>query len=108
MKKNKLLSLIIFITFFLFICSYYISNSGYYEYELTQKTILTNEKIKEFEQDVQNNKDIDIKQYLDEEETNYSNKITNLMYEISDKGNKLMRKGITALFKKLSYLVQDE
>ena len=30
------------------------------------------------------------------------------MYEISDKGNKLMRKGITALFKKLSYLVQDE
>lgn len=108
MKKNKLLSLILIIVVIIFICTYYISNSGYYEYELSKKTILTNEKIKEFEQDVQNNKDIDIKEYLNEEKITYSNKITNLMYNLSDNGNKLMRKGIKALFKKISYLVQDE
>ena len=43
-----------------FICSYYVSNSGYYEYHMQERTILTNEKIKEFERDVEKNKDIDI------------------------------------------------
>lgn len=108
MKKNKSLSFILIVIFLIFLCSYYISNSGYYEYELTQKTILTNEKIKEFEADVKNNENMDIKKYLDYEEIDYSNKITNVIYELSDNGSKLMRKGLKALFKKISSVVEDE
>ena len=63
-----------------FICSYYVSNSGYYEYHMQERTILTNEKIKEFERDVEKNKDIDIKDYLEYEEVDYSNKFTDLIY----------------------------
>ena len=83
------------------------SNSGYYEYHLQERTILTNQKIKEFENDVRNNEDIDIKNYLAYEEVDYTNKLTNLVYDISNNGNKIARKCIKAIFKKLSYLVED-
>ena len=65
--KNSYLKFIIMIILLVFICSYYVSNSGYYEYHMQERTILTNEKIKEFERDVEKNKDIDIKDYLEYE-----------------------------------------
>ena len=58
--KNNTLKLILIIVFIIFISSYFISNSGYYEYEMQQRTIITNEKIKEFENDLANNENIDI------------------------------------------------
>jgi len=74
MTKNKTVNLIIIIIVFIFLCSYFVSYSGYYEYQLQERTILTNEKIKEFENDIKNNENIDIKEYLDNEEIDYSNK----------------------------------
>ena len=88
-------------------CAYYTANSGYYEYHLQERTYLTNEKIKEFERDVKNNENIDVKDYLVYNEIDYTNKFTNLVYGISDNGNKVARKVIKAIFKKLSYLVED-
>ena len=107
MKKNKLFKPIIIIILIIFISAYYVSNSGYYEYHMQQKTVLTNDKIKEFEEDVKNNKDIDIKNYLEYEEVDYSNKLSNLVYDFSNNGVKVSRKIIKTLFKKLSYLVED-
>ena len=107
MKNNSLIKFILIIIILIFIASYYVSNSGYYEYHMQEKTILTNEKIKEFEQDIKDGNNIDIKTYLVTEEVDYSNKISNLVYEISDNGTKVARKVIKALFKKLSYLVED-
>ncbi len=105
--KNNTVKLIILLLIVTFISIYAISESGYYEYKLQEKTILTNEKIKEFEADVKNNENVDIKEYLDYKELDYSNKITNLVYEISDNSNKLTRKLIKAIFNKLSTLVEE-
>ncbi len=105
--KNKGLKIIIIIIIIIYISAYYVASSGYYEYHLQRRTILTNEKIKEFEQDVKNNQNIDIKDYLAYEEIDYTNKLTNLVYSFSDNGNKLARKCLKAIFKKLSYLVED-
>ena len=63
MLKNKYLKLISIIILISFLSAYYISNSGYYEYRMQERTILTNEKIKEFEQDVKNKENIDIVMY---------------------------------------------
>lgn len=51
MKKNifKLVIIMLIITFTMM---YIISSTGYYEYNMQSKTILTNDKIKEFEEDV--------------------------------------------------------
>ena len=107
MIKNKTLKFIIILVVLIYICSYYVSNSGYYEYHLQEKTVLTNEKIKEFESDIQNNEAIDIKEYLVNEDKDYSNKVSNIIYNISVDSNKVARKIIKTIFKKLSYLVED-
>ena len=104
MKKGKGIIIIILLVYF---CCYYVSSSGYYEYKLQERTLITNEKIKEFEEDVKNNKDIDVKKYLDNEEVDYTNKLTNLVYDISNSGTNITRKIIKGIFKKLSYLVED-
>ena len=105
--KNKSLKGLIIIIILIYICAYYVANSGYYEYHLQERTYLTNEKIKEFERDIEKNENIDVKDYLAYEEKDYTNKLTNLVYGISDNGNKMARKVIKAIFKKLSYLVED-
>lgn len=105
--NKKITKLVISITIIIFISSYLISSSGYYEYTMQQRTIITNEKIKEFETDVKNNQDIDLKEYLKKEEIDYSNKFTTLVYNISENSNELTRKLIKKIFKKLSVLVED-
>ena len=74
---------------------------------MQQKTVLTNDKIKEFEEDVKNGKNIDEKIYLEDTDKDYSNNISNIIYKISTDGTKVTRKIIKKLFKKLSYLVED-
>ena len=108
MKKHKFIKFIIVIIMIIYISCYYVACSGYYEYHMQQKTILTNQKIKEFELDVKENKDIDIKNYLDYEEKDYSSRLSNFMYDMSNSGVKISRKVIKTLFKKLRYLVEDE
>ena len=103
---KKITKFIIIIITIIFISSYLISESGYYEYTMQQRTIITNEKIKEFEQDLKDNKDIDLKDYLDEQK-DYSNAFTKIVYNISDNSNKIARKTIKYLFKKLSSLIED-
>ena len=105
--NKKITKLIIIATLIIFVSAYIISESGYYEYTMQQRTIITNEKIKEFEEDIRNNESIDLKEYLDKEQNDYSNKITTLVYNISDNSNKLARKAIKYLFKKLGSLVED-
>jgi len=105
--SKTLTKLFILAKSFIFLASYLIASTGYYEYTMQQRTILTNEKIKEFEEDIKNNENIDIKDYLEEENIDYSNKITNLVYNISDSSNKLARKAIKYLFKKLGSLVEE-
>lgn len=105
--NKKIVKLISITIILIFIASYMIAESGYYEYTMQRRTIITNEKIKEFEEDVKNNKEIDLKNYLDKEEIDYSNKITTLVYNISDNSNKLARKTIKYIFKKLGSLVEE-
>lgn len=91
----------------IFIASYMVGESGYYEYSIKRKTVITNEKIKEFEQDIKNNKDIDLIDYLDKDDVNYSNKVSGLMYSISDSSNKLARKIIKKIFQKIGSWVEE-
>ena len=105
--NKSLIKLLLLLIIIAFISSYLVASSGYYEYTMQQRTILTNEKIKEFEEDIKNNENIDIKDYLEEENIDYSNKFTNLVYNISDNSNKLARLAIKYLFKKIGSLVEE-
>lgn len=105
--NKSIIKLILLIIVIAFISSYLVASSGYYEYQMQQRTILTNEKIKEFEQDIKNNQDIDLKNYYIEEELDYSNKFTTLVYNISENSSELTRKVIKKIFKKLGSMIED-
>ncbi|MBR7042035.1 MAG: hypothetical protein IKI04_00895 [Bacilli bacterium] len=106
--KNKKLEVLIILLIIGYTCCYYIAMTGYYDYHTREKTILTNERIKEFESDVMNGENIDIKEYLVEEDKDYTNTLTNIVYMFSEKGTKVTRKIIKMLFKKMSKYVSEE
>ena len=103
----KILKFIIIILFLTFIVAYSIGESGYYEYKLSNKKNLTNEQIKQFEEDVKEGKDIDIKKYLVDNKIDYTNNLSRTTYKVSDKLNKLLKKGIEGIFKYVNKLVED-
>jgi len=105
--NKKILKLFIIIITIIFISSYLIADSGYYEYTIKQKTKIINEKIKEFEEDVKNEVNIDIKDYLNEDKKDYTNKFSNIVYTISTKSNNITKKIIKKIFKKLSVLIEE-
>lgn len=75
MKKIYITLLIFFIVFlFIFISS----TSGYYEYSNNKKTVFTEDKIKQFEKDVAEGKNVNINDYLKTESKDYTNNITNM------------------------------
>ena len=106
MGKN-ILKVSFIILLILFIMSYFISFSGYYEYEARRKMVITSDRIKEFEEDIKNNENIDVKDYLNDDVVDYSNKITDIVYNISSKSNDIAKKTIKYLFKRLGSLVDE-
>ena len=89
-RKSNLFLRIMFILFLIFIAFYISVRSGYYDSKISKKTILTNEKIKKFEEDIKNNKVIDISNYYDKEEKDYSSFVSRTGQKISSGCSKVV------------------
>lgn len=106
--KNKLFKLLIILIFFSFLCSYIVSTSFYTEYSANKKMIITSKEMKEFEEAIKNNEDIDELELLNKLDINYTNKFSNLMYDINNKGDKLFKKYLKKIFKFIgNYMLGD-
>ena len=81
MKKVYIVLLILFI---IFLCIFISSTSGYYEYSNNKKTVFTEDKIKQFEKDVAEGKNVNINDYLKTESKDYTNNITNMGDGVSE------------------------
>ena len=86
-----------FVLFTLYISFYVASVSGYYEYEKSEQNKMTEEKMKEFENDIKNGKKVDIKDYLTDIKKDYSNGATKLGIDFSMIVEKFMSKGINEM-----------
>lgn len=75
MKYNKILYAFFIISFVAFL-SIYISTTTSVESLNNRKSVFTEEKIKEFEKDVAEGKNVNIKDYVTDTSKDYSNKIT--------------------------------
>ena len=114
MKKEDKIKLynnsfkMIFIALLITFITLYLSQAtGYYEYELHKKVVLTEEKIKQFEEDVADGKNISIENYLESTSKNYSNKASTTGYYLSSNIGKYVRIGIEETFKMLNKLIED-
>lgn len=108
MKINpkKIFNTCLFCLFVLFVSLYIASNSGYYEYQNKEQVKFTEEKMKEFEDDLKNGKKVDIKDYLTSTDKNYNNKVTELGVAMSDFVNNGIISGLEKTFKLVEKLIE--
>lgn len=106
-KKRKIYKFIFLMFFLSFIVVYFSELTGYYEYQNHKKMTLTEEQIKQFENDVSNGKEVDINEYLVLDNKNYNNSLSKLTSKLSDGISSLVQSGVENAFKFLSGLVEE-
>ena len=106
-KTNKIMKIIFFLCFISYLTFYIAGQSGYYEYSERKKMTFTKEQIEQFEEDIKNGKNIDIKEYIKNTNKNYQNKISKATLGISENISKYTKKGINTLFTKLGKVVEE-
>lgn len=90
-----------------FLTLYTSQATGYYEYEQQKKATFTSEQIKKFEADVAAGKKVDINDYLENSNKDYSNKISDFGYSMSETIGKYVTMGIEETFGALNKLVAE-
>ncbi len=107
MSVKKVVKFGIICVVIIFFCAYVIEESGYYEYNLSNKRNLTEEQIKQFESDVKEGKDIDIDDYVVDSTVDYSNKLTKVTTKISLGINDYLKDKIKGVFSILNRMVEE-
>ncbi len=77
-KKNNIIIKLLGGLFVIYIALFIASSSGYYESKIKDKVMVTEDKIKEFEEKVQNGEEIDITAFLNNERIDYSSTMSDL------------------------------
>ena len=106
MKDNflKIMSLTVFL---IFLALYYSSNAGLIDYQAKNKTSLTEEQIKMFEEDVKNNVEIDLKKYIDDKDEKYDNNISETTLKLSNAIGETIQGGLDFLFGRLEDVMDN-
>lgn len=81
--------------------------SGYNEYTKNRENMLTEEQIKEYEEDIEAGKDVTIKDYLNKDKVNYDNKVSDLGLDLSEFIGDIFNKGMNAFFEMLNEAVSS-
>lgn len=89
---------ILLFLFIFYLISYFQVESGNYLNNATKKTILTEEKIKEFEKDVKEGTFVDIKDYTEESYIDSNNKVSDIGYQIGEGVGEFMSVKIVDFF----------
>lgn len=101
-KKKNIFLRVLLILFIIYISLYVMDSLGYYNIASKNK-IITDKKMEEFERDIKNGKEIDIKEYV-RDETDYKNQYSNLGYHISMGIDTILNKGFKNIGKILEKL----
>lgn len=107
MNKKKIFKLIFSCLFITFIISYVIEKTGYYEYNLQNKMIMTNEAMAKFEKDLKEGKDVRKEDYLVSTEKDYTSPLTKGTNKVSLKVNSLLKDAVEGVFKVIGSFVED-
>lgn len=107
MDKNKIFKLLFIIVLIIFIISYAIEKSGYYEYNLHNKSVMTSEAMKKFEEDVKNGKNVTVEDYITDSTTDYTTTLSHNTNKFSLGVNKVLKKGIEKIFKVIGSFVEN-
>ena len=106
MKKKNYNSFwwILGLLFIIFVSLVIAYDSGYYEANISRKSKITESKIKEFETDVKEGKEIDIKDYIESDFKDYSSPMSKVGSKLSSSIDDFMNNGFTNFFTFVSRL----
>lgn len=99
--KDNFLRIMTLTVFLIFLALYYSSNAGLIDYQAKNKTVLTEEQIKMFEEDVKNNVQIDLKKYVENKEEKYNNNISKTTLKLSNTIGETVEGVLNFMFGKL-------
>lgn len=103
-KKNNYFWLILGALFLMFVAYTIAYDSGYYEANISRKSKITEEKLQEFEQDVKEGKEIDVKDYVETDYVDYSSSMSKLGNKLSSSIDTFMDSGLSDFFELLGKL----
>lgn len=92
--------------FVCFLALYIIGLTGYFDYKQYEKMILTKENMEKFESDVNEGKQVDIKDYMKDETYDYNNNISKIGMDLSDNIEKYTKMFIGGIFKAFDKVVE--
>ena len=103
---KKILKIILLVIIIVYIFLYISYKNGYYIKRNEENTILTEEKIKEYENDLKNGVDVSKKNYIVVHE-NYSNNYSRTFLKVSEKIEKSFDKTIKFIFRRISKTINE-
>ncbi len=104
---GKIFRFILISLFIIFVTLYLSQATGYYDYQQHKKVQLTEEKIKQFEEDVKEGKKIDIENYLETKEYNYRNGISQMGLKLSRNVSNYVKSSVDSVFRFLEKMLTD-
>lgn len=106
MKNKNFIKIIGVLVVIVFLFSYFLCYSGYYEYNLNSRKDLTEEQMKKFEEDIKNGREIDLDSYLTKTYVDYSNSLTRTTSEANLRLNDYLRRFLTGGFEFLGKFIR--
>lgn len=104
---KKIFHLFIWFLFLSFLVLYFAQAGGYYEDLNNKKASLTEEKIKQFEEDVRSGKEIKVENYVVNLKKDYSNKISSFGLFTSETFAKYFKLGMNGIFGGIDKMVNE-
>ena len=99
---TKIFKKIFLVLLISFTALYFSEAAGYSEYKQHNKKIMTEEKIKQFENDVKDGKNLNLNDYIVEDNKNYESKISKIGDSMSKEIEKYVVGGLNNTFKFLN------
>ncbi len=97
---------VMMVLFIMFLCLYSMSINGYVESVNMKRTLLTEEQISKFENDVNDGKYVDMNDYSLKEDVDYSNKVSDFGEKLSELIGVVARKSIDMFNNLFAYLFE--
>lgn len=105
--RTKLFRMTFVILFAIFITLFISNKYGYFEYKKQEQVSLTQEQIKQFEQDVKEGKNISLEDYKDNTNKNYQTKFSQAGLHVSNTLADFIKKGVEGFFGTIDKLVTE-
>ncbi len=96
--KNRWFKITLLVLFLMFLGLYISANAGLIDYQAKYKNKMTEKEIKQFEEDLKNNVNIDIKDYIKTHNKDYSNNVSKTTFKVSKTIGNIVKDALDFIF----------